>query len=169
MAFYSFVEYLKYSWKAKGRHGTHSPFVYEFVEQVLMEKGALDQSRLIAASFMELKYENLMTRIAAHYNYNNDSIRYGTDLSLLNTPFDMLIINEQDAGKWVGIFEQHLPWLNRNGTVVVTHIHKTKNNTAAWQKMLKHPGVPMSIDLFDMGILFFREDFKEKQHFVLKY
>lgn len=26
-------EYIKYRWKAKGRHGTHSPFIYEMVDQ----------------------------------------------------------------------------------------------------------------------------------------
>ena len=28
-------EYIKYRWNAKGRHGTHSPFVYDFVDQCM--------------------------------------------------------------------------------------------------------------------------------------
>lgn len=32
------LEYIKYRWKAKGRHGTHSPFVYDFVDHCLSIK-----------------------------------------------------------------------------------------------------------------------------------
>lgn len=28
-------EYIKYRWKSKGRHGTHSPFVYDFVDKCI--------------------------------------------------------------------------------------------------------------------------------------
>ena len=30
------LEYIKYRWKAKGRHGIHSPFVYDFVDKCLV-------------------------------------------------------------------------------------------------------------------------------------
>lgn len=30
------LEYIKYRWKAKGRHGIHSPFVYDFVDKCLL-------------------------------------------------------------------------------------------------------------------------------------
>lgn len=29
------LEYIKYRWNAKGRHGVHSPFVYDFVDKCL--------------------------------------------------------------------------------------------------------------------------------------
>ena len=35
-------EYIKYRWNAKGRHGTHSPFVYDFVDQCM--KISLDKT-----------------------------------------------------------------------------------------------------------------------------
>lgn len=38
-------EYIKYRWKAKGRHGTHSPFIYQFVDECL--KTSINSSDLI--------------------------------------------------------------------------------------------------------------------------
>lgn len=39
----------------------------------------------------------------------------------------------------------------------------------AWNEIKKHPDVTLSIDLFFVGIVFFRKEQKEKQHFVLRY
>ncbi len=167
MALHSFVAYLKYSWKARGRHGTHSPFVYDFVEHVLLDKSVLDQARLLSGTYMELKYENLMTRIATYYHYSNT--RYSTDLSLVNEPLEMLVINDDNSAAWLEGLQRHEQWLKNDSAVIVTHIHKTKANSAAWNKITKQPQVRMSIDLFGMGVLFFKQEFKERQHFVLKY
>jgi len=39
----------------------------------------------------------------------------------------------------------------------------------AWQAIKEHPSVRCSIDLFFAGILFFRGEFKEKQHFSIRF
>ncbi len=40
-------EYIKYKWKAKGRHGIHSPYVFEFVDQCLRTPFSEEDLRLI--------------------------------------------------------------------------------------------------------------------------
>lgn len=34
--FFTFLSYLNYVFKAKGRHGTHSPFVYQLIDQAIL-------------------------------------------------------------------------------------------------------------------------------------
>jgi len=43
MTIHSIVELLKYKWKAKGRHGIHSPFVYNLVDIGLKGTGSTEQ------------------------------------------------------------------------------------------------------------------------------
>ena len=35
MTFHAIIQYIIYRWKAKSRHGIHSPFVYHLIEQCL--------------------------------------------------------------------------------------------------------------------------------------
>jgi hypothetical protein len=39
----------------------------------------------------------------------------------------------------------------------------------AWQEISNHPEVTLSLDLFYMGIVFFRTEHKFKEQFVLKF
>lgn len=43
MTTHSIVELLKYKWKAKGRYGIHSPFVYSLVDVGLKGRGSAEQ------------------------------------------------------------------------------------------------------------------------------
>jgi len=56
-----------------------------------------------------------------------------------------------------------------NNTVFVfDDIHWSKGMEEAWSIIINHPSVTVSIDLFQLGIVFFRKECK-KQHFVVKY
>ncbi len=167
MGLHSFIEFIRYQWTAKGRHGTHSPFVYDFVEHVLLDKSILDRTKLIETPGIELKYENLVTRIATYYRYT--VVCCTADALEPAKHIDLLVINENNPGTWMNKFKDHLQWLGNDGAVIALHIHKTKAHSAAWKRMTKQPPVRMSIDLFGLGVLFFKEEFKERQHFVLKY
>ena len=52
------LEYIKYRWNSKGRHGTHSPFVYDFVDkcmQISLDENFLEEREKL---FKSLKADN---------------------------------------------------------------------------------------------------------------
>jgi predicted O-methyltransferase YrrM len=64
-------------------------------------------------------------------------------------------------------FEQLLPKITQNSIVVLDDIHWSEGMERAWNVIRIHPNVTVSIDIFEMGILFFDTSL-QKQHFVLK-
>jgi hypothetical protein len=40
---------------------------------------------------------------------------------------------------------------------------------SAWDFIKNNQSVTLSVDLFFIGIVFFRKDFKEKQHFAIQF
>ena len=66
-------------------------------------------------------------------------------------------------------FYQLLSKINNNSILVFDDIHWSKEMEAAWENIKDDPAVTCSIDLFFIGIIFFRNEFKEKQYFDIRY
>ena len=65
--------------------------------------------------------------------------------------------------------DQLMPFLDQNSILVLDDIHWSRPMQAAWEAVRKRPEVRCSIDLFRMGLLFFRTDFHEPIHIRLRY
>ena len=65
-------------------------------------------------------------------------------------------------------FYQCLEKAGNNSVFVFDDIYWSKEMTAAWEIIKAHPKVTVSIDIYQMGFVFFRKE-QIKQHFVLKY
>ncbi len=128
MTCHALKQYLNYRWKAKTRHGVHSPFVYSFIDNGLGRK------------------EDLETIINSYFkDYNRMWLNDTRQLSIVDS--------KQDPGS----------------LIVVKNIHTNEQADRAWQQAVTDKHVKLSIDLYQVGLLFFRDEFKEKQHFVLKF
>lgn len=120
MTLHAIFQYLRYRWRAQGRHGTHSPFAYRFVEEVLRKKDGDLRSRILQYTAAE--------------------------------PLPLERINDARP----------------NNIVFVPKPHATNEATVAWTSLCARPEVSLSIDLYHVGLLFFRKEFKRKQHFILR-
>ena len=66
-------------------------------------------------------------------------------------------------------FEQLLGKVNNNSILIFDDIHWSKEMETAWGNIKSHQAVSCSIDLFFIGIVLFRKEFNEKQHFVIRF
>ncbi|GAA3998913.1 class I SAM-dependent methyltransferase [Hymenobacter fastidiosus] len=68
----------------------------------------------------------------------------------------------------VRYFEQCLPYRTEHSVFVLDDIHWSAEMERAWHTIRRHPEVMLTIDLFFIGLVFFRRN-QPKQHFTLRF
>lgn len=252
--------YINYRKKAVGRHGVHSPFVYDLLHQVLDKKdqfyafkaielireslkmnndevviddlGAGSKNnnsnkrtvrQIIKSSAKVPKYGQLLFRLANHFAVEN-IIELGTSLGistaylgksrkssaiytlegapniakLAKQNFKKLKLNNINVieGNFddtlqplldqlekvdfvffdgnhkeeatLNYFSQCLEKIHNNTIFVFDDIYWSEGMTTAWENIKKNNKVTVTIDVFELGIVFFRKELP-KQDFVIKY
>ena len=66
-------------------------------------------------------------------------------------------------------FEQLLPFANNESIFIFDDIHWSKEMEEAWEIIKDQEAVTLSIDLFFIGIVWFRKDFMVKQQFSIRF
>ena len=66
-------------------------------------------------------------------------------------------------------FNQLLQLCHNNTIIIFDDIRWSNEMLQAWQEIVQHSSVTLSLDLYKIGIIFFRKEFKIKQHFVIRY
>jgi len=69
----------------------------------------------------------------------------------------------------VRYLNQILPYLHANSIVIFDDIHWSKEMEQAWDAIRENSAVQLSVDLFFIGLVFFNDQFKVKQHFTIRY
>ncbi len=64
-------------------------------------------------------------------------------------------------------FERALNYAHEHSVFVFDDIHWSGEMEQAWKDICRHPRVRLSLDLFRMGVVFFRPEIKVKTHFNL--
>ncbi len=66
-------------------------------------------------------------------------------------------------------FDQLHPFLHAFSVLVIHPIRTDDQATKNWQAMVKRSDIKLTIDLFDIGLIFFRKGRFEKEHFAIRF
>ncbi|TAG31966.1 MAG: class I SAM-dependent methyltransferase [Sphingobacteriia bacterium] len=66
-------------------------------------------------------------------------------------------------------FEQVLEKCHENTLIIFDDIHWSAEMERAWEQVKVHTSVTLTIDLFFVGLVFFRKEQKAKQHFTVRF
>jgi predicted O-methyltransferase YrrM len=69
----------------------------------------------------------------------------------------------------INYFLQLLKASHNDTILVFDDIHWSEEMERAWEEISKHPSVKCSVDIFYLGFVFFRNEFKAPQHFTIRF
>jgi hypothetical protein len=153
MNFFRLKEWWRFRRAAKGRHGVHSPFVYRLIDKGLW------------SPLPEEMDATLREGSDSQYAYTRGKtiFRCRRFLQEENQKNECIVLS--------GIAEDFEQWaaaLKQGACIIIADVHLDSRRRALWEKLRADDRVNLSIDLWYIGLLFCRNDFKEKQHFILK-
>lgn len=171
---FTLFNYFKYYFTAsngKG-HGVHSPFVYSFIRYVLNDKGLRQEANY------SNKYRALLIRMVAYYMPANVMELEASPLSKVKDleeienadSIGLLYVRKiKNAEDLILYFNATLKKLNTQSILIFDGIHDSKEMESSWEKIKMHCEVKLTIDLYKLGIAFFRQEQLEKENFTIRF
>lgn len=131
--------------------------------QVITFEGAQQVADVAQRNFDGLGYENIMI---VRGNFD-DTLH----VALNQIPSIQLAFVDGNHRKepTLRYFEQLLPKASENSIFIFDDIHWSKDMEEAWEIIRAHPSVTLTIDLFFIGLVFFRKEQKKVQHFSIRF
>ncbi len=130
--------------------------------KIITMEGAASVAQIAQENFGKLGIENIEI---VKGNFDNTL----SDILNKNPKIDFAFIDgnhrQEPTERY---FEQLLPHIHNDTLLVFDDIHWSKGMETAWQNVVQHQVVTCYIDLFFIGIVSFRKEFKEKQSFSVR-
>lgn len=130
--------------------------------QITTIEGCPELCRLAKGNFQQLAVANIRLLQGAIDD------RLPQALSQLNG-LDLVFIDANHRYQpTINYFQDCLKEIHQNSVMVVDDIHWSTEMSKAWNEIKAHPRVRISVDLFQLGLLFFDEKL-EKHHYILEF
>ncbi len=126
-------------------------------------EGSVSVADLAEANFREMKLSNIEI-VRGNFDHTLPAIIKE------NPSIDLAFIDGNHREEpTLRYFEWLLPSLHNDSVVILDDIHWSDEMNNAWNSIKDHDRVRCTIDLFFIGLVFFKDDFKVKQHFEIRF
>jgi len=168
---YKYFNYYLNASNGKG-HGVHSPFVFSFITSVLnskefsQENDNADKYRALVNSMISFyKPIALMELELNPLNKANvlEEIEKAKTISLL------YLKQNKNTSDLMLYFNAAIKKVNTHSILIFENIHNSKEMEASWEQIKMHKEVKLTIDLYKLGIVFFRQEQLEKENFTIRF
>ncbi len=130
---------------------------------VITVEGSEAISAIAQANFKQLGLSNIQSLTG------NFDVLLPNLLPSINS-LDMAYIDGNHRLKpTLNYFNQLLPKAHNDTILIFDDIHWSSEMEEAWHTIQKHPSVRCTIDIFFLGFVFFKNEFKAKQHFTIRF
>jgi predicted O-methyltransferase YrrM len=126
-------------------------------------EGAAEIANKAMQNFRALELTNVKL-IEGIFDYTLPAVLY----QLPTVDFAFMDGNHRYAAT-INYFNQLLAKTNNDSILILDDIHWSEEMEQAWKEIKEYPAVRCTIDLFFIGIALLRHEFKEKQHFTIRF
>lgn len=156
-------------------HGTHSPFVYHFLESIVYKKSKPQQSKLEGLIYRISNWDFIDHVYALGATYSEIEALKSSQKDITTTYtnknevvsmvyFGSLLSAEEIKNAYNNLKNN----INTQSVFVFSTTNSSNENLEVWKYICRDEKNIISIDLFSIGILFF-VDSKPKEHFTILY
>ncbi len=154
-------------------HGTHSPFVYKFLEEVVYKNTVINTNKYyLRAGSNTKKYNELIHRMIQYFKIKsvikcNNLSETDCIENINNTEvIELLILDANESSH--NLYEHSLKKINECSIFVIDGIRSSDDQLNFWRKIQSDNRAIVTIDLFEIGIVFFRSQ-QPKENFLIDY
>jgi predicted O-methyltransferase YrrM len=133
------------------------------MQEVLTLEGSEAVLRAAEEHFREMGLSNVRTLRGDFFQ------TLGQALSEMPHPALVFFDGNHRYEPTMAYFRQCLAHAGEGTVFIFDDIHWSAGMEKAWDEIRHHPRVRCTIDLFFLGIVLFRSEFREKQHFTIRY
>ena len=138
--------------------------ITHYKSENILEIGGFETLNLIFLSNIQLK-----TNLFFYNLKTNEISEVKTQKKIQMECFDFVFYNiKNNDSLTLSEFMNHLKYFHNNSIVAINNIHQSKEIEEVWRKIITQKEVTISIDLFFIGLVFFRKE-QMKENFIIRF